>query len=101
INCPIMVEPLKRQFGEGAIVPGGRCAGSLCRGNIQRIQLRSRSCGSGHWTAFRSVGAMAYTIACKNDGTTFVAIWYTVGCVIMAGVGVVFWGAWPRLVGWC
>ncbi len=36
-----------------------------------------------------SVGAMAYTIACKNDGTAFVAIWYTVGCVIMAGIGVV------------
>jgi hypothetical protein len=31
-----------------------------------------------------SVGALAYTLACKNDGTAFVAIWYTVACVIMA-----------------
>jgi hypothetical protein len=36
-----------------------------------------------------SVGAMAYTLACKNDGTAFVAIWYTVACVIMAAVGAV------------
>jgi hypothetical protein len=36
-----------------------------------------------------SVGAMAYTIACKNDGTAFVAIWYTVACVIVAAIGAV------------
>jgi hypothetical protein len=36
-----------------------------------------------------SVGAMAYTIACRNDGTAFVAIWYAVACVIMASVGAV------------
>jgi hypothetical protein len=34
-----------------------------------------------------SVGAMAYTLACRNDGTAFVAIWYGAACVIMAGVG--------------
>ncbi len=36
-----------------------------------------------------SVGAMAYTLACKNDGTAFVAIWYTAACAIMAFVGAV------------
>jgi hypothetical protein len=36
-----------------------------------------------------SVGAMAYTLACKNDGTAFVAIWYTVACVIMVAIGAV------------
>ena len=36
-----------------------------------------------------SVGAMAYTLACKNDGTEFVAIWYTAACAIMAFVGAV------------
>jgi hypothetical protein len=36
-----------------------------------------------------SVGAMAYTIACRNDGTAFVAIWYAVACLIMASVGAV------------
>lgn len=36
-----------------------------------------------------SVGAIVYTLACKNDGTAFVAIWYTVACAIMAFVGAV------------
>jgi hypothetical protein len=34
-----------------------------------------------------SVGALAYTLACRNDGTAFVAIWYAVSCTIMAAVG--------------
>jgi hypothetical protein len=34
-----------------------------------------------------SVGALAYTLACRNDGTAFVAIWYAVSCAIMAAVG--------------
>jgi hypothetical protein len=34
-----------------------------------------------------SLGAMAYTLACKNDGTAFVAIWYAVACAIMAAIG--------------
>jgi hypothetical protein len=34
-----------------------------------------------------SVGALAYTLACKNDGTAFVAIWYTAACAIMALIG--------------
>jgi hypothetical protein len=36
-----------------------------------------------------SVGALAYTLACKNDGTAFVAIWYAVACAIMAFIGAV------------
>jgi hypothetical protein len=36
-----------------------------------------------------SVGAIVYTLACKNDGTAFVAIWYTAACAIMAFVGAV------------
>jgi hypothetical protein len=36
-----------------------------------------------------SVGALAYTIACRNDGTAFVAIWYTMTCAIMAAVGAI------------
>ena len=34
-----------------------------------------------------SLGAMAYTLACKNDGTAFVAIWYGLACAIMAAIG--------------
>jgi hypothetical protein len=36
-----------------------------------------------------SVGALAYTLACKNDGTAFVAICYTAACAIMAFIGAV------------
>jgi hypothetical protein len=36
-----------------------------------------------------SVGALAYTLACRNDGTAFVAIWYAVACAIMAAVGAI------------
>ena len=34
-----------------------------------------------------SVGALAYALACRNDGTAFVAIWYPAACAIMAAVG--------------
>jgi hypothetical protein len=36
-----------------------------------------------------SVGALAYTLACKNDSTAFVAIWYAVACAIMAAIGAI------------
>jgi hypothetical protein len=36
-----------------------------------------------------SVAALAYTLACRNDGTAFVAIWFTVACAIMAAIGAV------------
>jgi hypothetical protein len=36
-----------------------------------------------------SFGALAYTLACRNDGTAFVAIWYAVACGIMAGIGAI------------
>ena len=36
-----------------------------------------------------SVGALAYTLACRNDGLAFVAIWYTAACAIMAAIGAV------------
>jgi hypothetical protein len=36
-----------------------------------------------------SVGALAYTLACRNDGTAFVAIWYAVACAIVAAVGAI------------
>jgi hypothetical protein len=34
-----------------------------------------------------SVGALAYTLACRNDGTAFVSIWYAADCAIMAALG--------------
>jgi hypothetical protein len=34
-----------------------------------------------------AVGATAYTLACKNDGALFVAVWYSAAMLIMTGVG--------------
>jgi hypothetical protein len=34
-----------------------------------------------------AVGATAYTLACKNDGTLFVAVWYSAAMLIMTGLG--------------
>ena len=36
-----------------------------------------------------SVGALAYALACRNDDTAFVAIWYAAACAIMAVVGAI------------
>ena len=36
-----------------------------------------------------SVGALAYTLACRTDGTAFVAIWYAAACAIMATIGAI------------
>ena len=36
-----------------------------------------------------SVGALAYTLACRNDGTAFVAIWYALACASMAAIGAI------------
>ncbi len=40
-----------------------------------------------------ALGAAAYTLACVNDGALFVAVWYGVAIIAMAGVGAVL-GRW-------
>jgi hypothetical protein len=34
-----------------------------------------------------AVGATAYTLACKNDGALFIAVWYSAAILIMTGLG--------------
>jgi hypothetical protein len=34
-----------------------------------------------------ALGAAAYTLACKNDGELFVAVWYSAAILIMTGLG--------------
>jgi hypothetical protein len=36
-----------------------------------------------------SIGALVYTLACRHDGTAFVAIWYTVARAIMMGIAAI------------
>lgn len=44
-----------------------------------------------------SVGALAYTIACLNDGAAFVAIWYSVAIAFVTALGA---ATGPRLLRW-
>jgi hypothetical protein len=44
-----------------------------------------------------SMGALVHTLDCRNDGVAFVAIWYTVACVLMAAVGAL---AGKRILRW-
>jgi hypothetical protein len=44
-----------------------------------------------------SIGALAYTIACLNDGASFVALWYSVAIVIVSILGAVIG---PRALAW-
>ncbi|SFA94336.1 hypothetical protein SAMN03159496_01082 [Rhizobium sp. NFR07] len=44
-----------------------------------------------------SLGGLAYTIACINDGAAFVAIWYTLAVAIVAAIGAVIGN---RLLSW-
>lgn len=44
-----------------------------------------------------SLGGLAYTIACVNDGAAFVAIWYTLAVAIVSAIGAMVGG---RLLSW-
>lgn len=44
-----------------------------------------------------SIGALAYTVACVNDGAAFVAIWYSASVVAAGCLGAL---AGPRWLAW-
>lgn len=44
-----------------------------------------------------SIGALAYTIACLNDGATFVALWYSLAIAVVAVLGALVG---PRVLAW-
>ncbi|WP_207485289.1 NrsF family protein [Arenibaculum pallidiluteum] len=44
-----------------------------------------------------TLGALAYTVACVNDGAAFVSVWYVAAILIVAGLGAV---AGPRALAW-
>lgn len=44
-----------------------------------------------------SVAALAYALACTETGTSFVAVWYTVGIALSGGLGAVLG---PKLLRW-
>jgi hypothetical protein len=44
-----------------------------------------------------SIGALAYTVACLNDGTQFVALWYSLAIAVVTVIGAI---AGPRVLAW-
>lgn len=44
-----------------------------------------------------AIGALAYTLACLNDGATFVALWYSVAIAVVAIIGAIIG---PRMLAW-
>ncbi|MBW6397194.1 DUF1109 domain-containing protein [Roseomonas sp. HJA6] len=44
-----------------------------------------------------AIGALAYTLACVNDGAAFVALWYPLAVLTVAGIGAALG---PRALAW-
>jgi hypothetical protein len=61
------------------------------------IPTRLRQAGFFAGLLAGAIGALAYTVACKNDGAAFVALWYMVAVLIVAGIGA---AAGPRSLAW-
>jgi hypothetical protein len=53
------------------------------------IPTRLASAGAAAGLLSGAIGAMAYTLACVNDGATFVTVWYVAAIVITTGIGAV------------
>jgi len=61
------------------------------------IPTRLRRAGFFAGLLAGAIGALAYTVACTNDGAAFVALWYMVAVLIVAGIGA---AAGPRSLAW-
>lgn len=53
------------------------------------VPVQPRFAGAAAGVLAGAVGAAAYTLACKNDGALFVAVWYSTAILIMASLGAV------------
>ena len=66
---------------------------ALKRGIPTRLALSGASVGM----LAGSLGAVAYTLACVNDGALFVAVWYGLAILIMTAIGA---AAGERVLAW-
>lgn len=84
------------------------CVGSIVLASLPALALvlitmrrgiptRLRHAGFFAGLLAGAIGALAYTVACVNDGAAFVALWYVVAVLIVAGIGAV---AGPRSLAW-
>ncbi|QFR33787.1 NrsF family protein [Ancylobacter sp. TS-1] len=82
----------------GSIVMASLPALALVLVGMRRgIPTRLRRAGFFAGLLAGAVGALAYTVACVNDGAAFVALWYLVAVVLVAGLGA---AAGPRALAW-
>ncbi|AYD03442.1 DUF1109 domain-containing protein [Neorhizobium sp. NCHU2750] len=61
------------------------------------IPTRPRLAGTLAGILAGSLGGLAYTIACINDGAAFVALWYTLAIALVTAIGAI---AGPRVLAW-
>ncbi|MDX3772710.1 DUF1109 domain-containing protein [Chromatiaceae bacterium AAb-1] len=74
----------------GAIIMASLPGLALIMAGLRRgIPTRLTAAGATAGFLSGSIGALAYTIACVNDGAMFVAIWYMVAIFITTAIGAV------------
>jgi len=85
-----------------------KCAGTIIMASIPALAAVLYAMRAGTPTRLRragavagflagSVGGLAYTIACLNDGAAFVAIWYSIAIACVTALGALFG---PKLLRW-
>ena len=74
----------------GAIIVLSLPALALIVGAL-RTGAATRPALAGAWAGILAgaLGAAAYALACKNDGGSFVAVWYSAGILTVAGLGAI------------
>lgn len=84
------------------------CAGTIIMASIPALAAVLYAMRAGTPTRLRragavagflagSVGGLAYTIACLNDGAAFVAVWYSIAIACVAALGA---SIGPKLLRW-
>jgi hypothetical protein len=72
-------------------------AGALLVALRRLAPTRLRSAGAAAGLAAGAIGSIAYSLSCNETGLTFVAVWYTAGIFVVAGLGALLG---PRVLRW-
>lgn len=90
--------PLSVLICVGTIVAASLPALALLLTAMRRgIPTRLRRAGFCAGLLAGAIGALAYTVACANDGAAFVALWYPAAVAVVAGLGA---ATGPRALAW-
>jgi hypothetical protein len=72
-------------------------AGALFVALRRLAPTRLRSAGAAAGLAAGAIGSIAYSLSCTETGLPFVAVWYTAGILVVAGLGALLG---PRVLRW-